>query len=180
MSERIYNPYRNRKREEKMRFLDLLKTLLAGFIISCIVLAVARISVVNGHSMDPNLYDSEKLIVSRISYKIDNPQRGDIVVAEHKDIGVDFIIKRVIGLPGETVEIKNNKIYINDEELDESYIKEPMTGMKDKKWKLGDDEYFICGDNRNDSLDSRDVGPVHKDDIFGKAVFSLSDFTVIK
>lgn len=165
--------YKDRKREDPMKIKDLLKCLIIGFILSCIVLTLVRISVVNGSSMDSTLADGQRLIVSRLSYTFHDVHRGDIVIAESDKLDVDYIIKRVIGLPGETVEMKNNKIYINGHQIDETYIKEPMIGNKNQKWKLGQDEYFLCGDNRNDSLDSRYIGPVHKNQIFGKIVFDL-------
>lgn len=175
MNNRI-NLYKNRKREDAMKISDVVKSIVMGFIITCIVLTMVRVSVVNGHSMDTTLYDTERLIVSRVSYLTKNPQRGDIVVASTDKLEVDYIIKRVIGVPGDKVELKNNQFYINGEKLDESYIKEPMKNNENNTWELGEDEYFLCGDNRNNSLDCRVLGPLKKSDIFGKIVFNLSQF----
>ncbi len=168
MNNRI-NIYKNREREEKMKISDILKSAIMGFLITCLVLAFVRVSVVNGHSMDNTLQDGQRLIVSRMS----KPSRGDIVVASTDKLQVKYIIKRVIGMPGDTVELLNNKIYINGEKLDESYIKEPMIENEDQIWTLGEDEYFLCGDNRNASLDCRKLGPIEKKDIYGVIIFDL-------
>lgn len=174
------NVYKNRKREEPMKLFDILKCLIIGFVLSCLVLTFVRISVVNGHSMDNTLHDGQRLIVSRMSYIIKNPQKGQIVIADSDKLDVEYIIKRVIGTPGDTVEIKNNNFYINGKKINEPYIKEKMTGNIDKKWILGKDEYFLCGDNRNNSLDCRVIGPITKSQIFGKVVFDLENFKFIK
>ena len=96
MNNRI-NLYKNRKREDAMKISDVVKSIVMGFIITCIILTMVRVSVVNGHSMDTTLYDTERLIVSRVSYLTKNPQRGDIVVASTDKLEVDYIIKRVVG-----------------------------------------------------------------------------------
>lgn len=171
--------YKNRKREEPMKIFDIIKCLLIGFVLSCIILTFVRISVVAGSSMDTTLHDGQRLIVSRMAYIKNNPKRGDIVIAKSDKLDVDYIIKRVIGLPGDTIEIKNNKLYINNEKINESYIKEKMINNEDNKWILGENEYFLCGDNRNNSLDSRVLGPFEKSQIFGKVVFDLRHMTFI-
>jgi signal peptidase I len=128
--------------------------------------------VVKGASMEPNFYDSEYLIIDELTFRFRNPERGEIVVfrpPQHED---QYYIKRVIGLPGETVEIRNGIITIYNEEfpngfaLEESYISEVTEG-RDRK-TLGEGEYYLLGDNRDASLDSRYFGPVNIDEFIGR------------
>lgn len=119
------------------------------------------INIVQGNSMLPNLTEGQVLIGSSIA----DYERGDIVVANHDEI----IIKRIIGLPNETVECIEGKVYINGVLLEESYIEASRnTLIKNWKYELGPDEYFICGDNRDVSYDSRYYGPIHKSEIMEK------------
>ena len=115
------------------------------------------------------LYDGENFIVDRFSYNISEPQRFDIVVIEHPRLGC--IIKRVVGLPGETVQINGSgEIYINGEKLEENYGKEIIrdAGAVASPIALGENQYFVLGDNRNNSTDSRIIGPIDKSEIIGK------------
>lgn len=148
------------------------------FIIAVTVLfdlAIPR-SLVDGHSMEPTFYGADRLVVSRINYLIGSPQRGDILVfnslvPSEAEQGI-MLIKRVVGLPGDTVEISEQKVHINGEELDESYILEPcgINRCRDDNWTLAVDEYFMMGDNRNNSRDSRRFGPVPFKKIVGQVV----------
>ncbi len=123
--------------------------------------------VVKGASMEPNFYDSEYLIVDELSYRFRSPERGEVVVFHPPKNEMQYYIKRVIGLPGETVEVHDGKIivsnteYPNGIELTESYLDEYTDGNVRKT--LGKDEYFLMGDNREASLDSRGFGPVQLD-----------------
>jgi len=127
---------------------------------------------VKGASMEPNFHDHEYLIVDEISYRFNEPQRGDIVVFKYPNDPRQFFIKRIIGLPGERVKIDNNKVYINGTILNESYLSPntetslALRGYGDVT--LGSDEYFLLGDNRSQSLDSRSFGPVKRQYIIGK------------
>ncbi len=130
---------------------------------------------VKGASMEPNFYDHEYLIVNEISYRFENPTRGDIVVFKYPKDPSQFFIKRVIGLPGETVEVKDGRVTIFNEEnpngilLDESaYLADGVVTPGDIYMNLKDDEYFLLGDNRPSSLDSRIFGPVKNVFIIGK------------
>jgi signal peptidase I len=160
--------------------MEILKSALSAVIISFIVLCFFRLTVVNGQSMESSLYDGQKLLLCRTAYMFSSPERGDIVVVkpDQSKLAIDYIIKRVIALPGDTVEIKDNVIYVNDVALEEDYIKEDMVTADIAKFKLANNEYFICGDNRNNSLDSRSeiLGPVTDDELFGKVVFNFSTF----
>ena len=128
---------------------------------------------VKGASMEPNFYDHEYLVIDELSYRFRAPERGEIVVFRYPRDPSQFFIKRVIGLPGETVEFVNDQVKIyNDAHpngmiLKESYLDDvPTTGQK--KITLAADEYVVLGDNRNESLDSRVFGPVNRELIVGR------------
>lgn len=129
--------------------------------------------VVDGISMEPNFHDSEFLIVSRVNYLLGKPDHGDIVVFHFPDNPREDYIKRVIGVPGDTVEIRDTQVYVNGNLLDEPYINEPCNDLScdDGIWQLAPDEYFMMGDNRNRSSDSRIFGPVQREYIIGEVVF---------
>lgn len=135
---------------------------------------VLQRTIVKGDSMENTLHSKESLLVDKLSYNIGNPKRFDIVVFFPYGRDVDeYYVKRVIGLPGETIQIIGEDIYINGEVLEENYGKDPITyaGIAEEPITLADDEYFLMGDNREISYDSRyeDIGPVHRDLIEGKA-----------
>ena len=150
----------------------------AIFIVAVAVLfdlAIPR-SLVDGHSMQPTFYADDRLVVSRVHYLLGGPRRGDILVFNSLEQPGVMLIKRVVGLPGETVELRGQAIYINGEALDEYYIKEPcrvsLSICHDKVWEvLAENEYFMMGDNRNNSRDSRRFGPVPLNKIVGQVVF---------
>lgn len=129
---------------------------------------------VRGASMEPNFFDHEYLIIDELSYRFSPPKRGDIVVFRYPKDPEQYFIKRVIGLPGETVEVTDGKVKIynkqhpNGEFLDESlYLDQVFTSSR-QVVPLKDDEYFLLGDNRTQSLDSRVFGPVNKSFIVGR------------
>lgn len=142
-----------------------------------IVHYVGERTQVRGDSMYPSLSDGDNLIVDKISYHFSDPKRYDIVVFPFQYQEGTFYIKRVIGLPGETVQIQDGNIYINGKALEEPYGYEPIRnpGLASEAVTLGQDEYFVLGDNRNNSADSREpsVGFVSRDTIIGKAVFRI-------
>lgn len=130
---------------------------------------------VKGASMEPNFFDREYLIINELSYRFTEPARGEIIVFRYPRDPSEFFIKRIIGLPGETVEVSNSRVIIYNEEhpnglaLDESaYLSEGTVTPGRKKTTLGADEYFVMGDNRDASSDSRAWGPVPKEDIVGQ------------
>ncbi len=139
---------------------------------------------VDGDSMNPALNDKDILLVNRFQYKKESPERFDMVVFNYKYDNSTRYVKRVIGLPGETVEIKENKIYIDSEELKEYYgiYDDNIRYLEDyPAYTLAEDEYFVLGDNREHSVDSRsgDVGPVSESMIIGKAAFRLFPMNAI-
>ncbi len=151
--------------------LYLLVVLVLTFLV---VTYVGQRTKVSGSSMEPMLSDGDNLIVDKISYRFEDPKRFDIIVFPFRYKEKTYYIKRIIGLPGETVYIdENGLIYINDEVLTESYGKEVIVdpGRAYEPITLGEDEYFVMGDNRNNSSDSRDpvVGNIHRDELIGKA-----------
>lgn len=130
---------------------------------------------VKGASMEPNFYDHEYLIINEIGYRFEKPQRGEIVVFRYPRDPRQYFIKRVIGLPGETVKIKDGKVFIYNNEnpqgiaIDEElYLPEETRTSGNKEVQLGQDEYYLLGDNREYSLDSRNFGPVPARLIIGK------------
>lgn len=139
-----------------------------------IICFVGQRTKVDGDSMYPTLHDKDNLIVDKISYRFHDPERFDIIIFPYQGSNKVFYIKRIIGLPGETVQIDyDGNIYINGEILEEDYGYETILnpGIAAEPITLGDDEYFVLGDNRNNSNDSRAaaVGLIDEDDIVGRA-----------
>ena len=156
---------------------DFLNTALAFLLIAgaavLVLMFVGRAAIVNGNSMQPTLQNGDLLLVQRLGYQ--DPQRFDIVVFDSGDGQGTLYIKRIMGLPGETVQVADGMLLIDGEPLADSYGLEPMDsgGIAEIPLTLGADEYFVLGDNRNNSGDSRSqaVGPVSRDQIVGKAIF---------
>jgi signal peptidase I len=176
-------------KEEKTReFLwELLSNslfLLAVLILTLLLVKyVGQRTVVIGSSMEHTLSDGDNLIVDKISYRFRDPKRFEVVVFPYQYEEKTFYIKRVIGLPGETVQIKDGTIYINEKPLSENYGFETIKsgGLASDPFVLGEDEYFVMGDNRNNSKDSRDpsVAAVNKKDLVGRAWLRLFPFDKI-
>ncbi len=149
---------------------------------------IAQRTEVSGQSMEPTLQDCDSLLVDKISYRFSEPKRFDIVIFPYKYGNNQYFIKRVIGLPGETVRVdRDGNIYINEVKLEENYGAEVILdpGRAESGVTLGEKEYFVMGDNRNHSMDSRDitVGNISKSDILGKAfirIYPFSSFGGIK
>ncbi|MDD4271594.1 MAG: signal peptidase I [Patescibacteria group bacterium] len=133
---------------------------------------------VKGASMEPNFYDKEYLIIDEISYRFHEPARGDIIVFRYPRNPEEYFIKRVIGLPGEKVQIKDGFVYVYNKEnplgvkLDEPYLNsgDKTYGLNEETTALSDSEYYVLGDNRNASKDSRSFGPVDKKLITGRVL----------
>ena len=130
---------------------------------------------VEGRSMEPNFDDGQRLIAGRLGVFPGELQRGDVVVLRYatQPKSEPPLIKRLIGLPGETVAIRDQIVYVNGEALDEPYIKEACDALhcRDREWVLGADEYFVMGDNRNHSNDSRSFGPVSSQYLYSRILF---------
>ena len=153
-----------------------------------IVTFVGQRTRVSGQSMETTLQDGDNLIVDKISYRFHDPSRYDIIVFPYKYEENTFYIKRIIGLPGETVQVKDGYTCINGKKLtSDIYGREFMDepGIDEEPIKLGSDEYIVLGDNRNHSQDSRDpyVGVLKRSDLMGRAfvrIYPLNKFGVIK
>ena len=173
---------------------EILSTGLYLLIVLCltylVIAFVGQRTEVNGGSMEPTLSDEDNLIVDKITYRFSDPERFDIIVFPFKYKEKTYYIKRIIGLPGETVQIdQQGNIYIDGEILHENYGKEVIQpdhiGLASQPITLGDDEYFVLGDNRNNSKDSRvsQVGNIKRDDIIGRAwvrIWPFDKFGVLK
>ena len=152
-----------------------------------IITYVGQRTRVSGSSMETTLSDGDNLIVDKISYRFQDPRRYDIIVFPYRYEANTYYIKRIIGLPGETVQIVDGEVYIDGKLLGEHYGNELMenAGLAADPITLGDDEYFVLGDNRNNSQDSRvsNVGVLHRDELLGRAwirIWPFSEFGVIK
>lgn len=174
---------------------SILKELMGWIVYIVIIVGLAWLIItfvgqrtqVSGSSMETTLSDGDQLIVDKISYRFRDPKRYDIVVFPYQYEENTYYIKRIIGLPGETVQVVDGYVCIDGERLDEHYGNEVMLdpGIAEEPITLGDDEYFVLGDNRNNSQDSRaaNVGVIHRKDLLGRAwirIWPLSEFGVIK
>ncbi len=186
-----------KKNEQETEQKNVWKELLEMVLYLVIALVAALLIVkfvgqrtqVDGSSMNPTLYHKENLILDKISYHFRDPERFDIIVFPFEEDGEEtHFIKRIIGLPGETVQIIDGYVYINGELLESDiYGKEVMeyAGRAAEPITLGDDEYFVLGDNRNNSRDSRfeEVGNIKRGDITGRAflrIWPLNKFGLLK
>jgi signal peptidase I len=153
----------------------LLLDTLEVAVITTLVFLLARVFVqnyqVDGPSMTPTLLNGQYILVNKADYFTHGPARGDVIVFKFpKDTSRDFV-KRVIGVPGDTVDTRaDGAVIVNGVVLVEPYINDDIN-MTSQSWTLGPDQYFVMGDNRGDSYDSRDWGPVPSSDILGKAEF---------
>ena len=139
-------------------------------------------TTVVGSSMASSLEDGQVVLINKISYKLGSPERFDVIVYKSKTNEEQYVIKRIIGLPGETVKIEDSKIYINGKGLDDKYFKGNYeSGQAETEIKLLDGEYFVMGDNRNLSEDSRFdyIGNISEEEIVGKAWLIASPFSDI-
>lgn len=165
-------------------FLNFLWELVKVVAISLIIIIPIRTFLiqpfyVKGASMEPNFYDKEYLIIDKLSYRMHEPQRGDIIVFKYPNDPKEYFIKRVIGLPGEKVQVKEGGVFIynNDHpqgyKLGESYISDSIKtyAFNEETVTLNAGEYYVMGDNRNASKDSRSFGSVDKSYIIGRVMF---------
>lgn len=174
------------KKKEKIKsFFEFSLYFFLAIALTYFILSfVAQRTSVKGSSMYPTLKDGDQLLVEKISYRFGEIERFDIVVFDYQEKRNEkpvHYIKRVIAMPGETVRIEDGQIYINDERLEESYgyyIDDMVMEGYDAELGItvGADEYFVLGDNRNASLDSRKIGCISKKDIVGQAVFRMMPF----
>lgn len=160
-------------------FWEIFKTI----VICCAIILPIRYFLVQpfyvkGASMEPNFHEHDYLLVDEISYRFHPPERGDIVVFRYPQDPQEYFIKRVIGLPGETVTIKEGSVYIADSAGTVTRVKEDYlpsfaetVSQSEEPVVLKNDQFFLLGDNRNGSKDSRSFGPVHKNFVIGRVFF---------
>ena len=186
---------KDRQEEIEEEKPNVMRELLGMLVYVGIVLAITFLIItfvgqrthVSGESMENTLDDGDQLIVDKLTYRFHDPERFDIIVFPFRYKDNTYYIKRIIGLPGETVQIVDGEIYINGELLEESYGREVMqdAGLAAEPITLGDDEYCVLGDNRNYSSDSRDpsVALIHRKEIIGRAwlrIWPLNSFGILK
>lgn len=176
----------NKKKESRNIIKEILHMVI--YVLSILAITyliihfVGQRTIVVGYSMRDTLQDGDNLIVDKITYRVKDPERFDIIVFPYRYEEDTYYIKRIIGLPGETVQIDDEgQIYINGEVLEENYGREVILdpGLAAEPITLGEEEYFVLGDNRNASEDSRfmDVGVIHMDEIVGRAIFRIYPFS---
>ncbi|MCE9585069.1 signal peptidase I [Candidatus Nomurabacteria bacterium] len=168
----------NKKQTGWQNFWELLRfALIAIAIVIPIRIFIAQPFVVSGSSMFPTFHDGQYLIVDEISFYLNNPKRDDVVIFRYPNDTKKFFIKRVIGLPNETVNISGNEVTIINKEHPEGFkLDQPFVENKsndDIHAELGNDEYFVMGDNRTGSYDSRAWGPVPRHLMIGRAFLRL-------
>lgn len=146
---------------------EIVETLLLTFFIFWLVNSLVGRYRIDGNSMNPTLYNEQYLLINNVSYFLDEPERGDIIVFRHPNQDLN-LIKRVIGIPGDHIEIKNQQVMVNNVVLDEPYIqaKPNYSGV----WDVPENGYFVLGDNRNNSSDSHTWNTLPRENILGKAL----------
>lgn len=156
--------------------IDFVKLIVVIIVILFLMIYVVSVTQVVGSSMSSTLESGDVLILNKFKYRFMDVERGDIISLEYAD--TKYLIKRVIGMPGDTVSIKDNTLYINGEIYIENYLDEGLVYDDFELSSLGfnripEDMYLVLGDNREDSLDSREIGLINKDEIIGKVSFRI-------
>lgn len=148
---------------------ELIESVLPALVIVLVVnIFLAQATRVEGQSMEPNLHDNQRLIIEKVTYRFREPQRGDVIVLRRPTRSTEPLIKRVVGLPGETVAVRDGRVYVNGEALDEAYLDQQTWGTMPSRL-VPEEHVFVLGDNRKASNDSRSFGVVPYDDIIGRA-----------
>ena len=164
------------KQSKKSILLDYLKVIVITLIVTYGVLYFVQISKVYGTSMLPTYHEGNIVLVDKVFYKHSETIRNDIVVVDYKGANMKetFIIKRVVGIGGDHIEIKDNELYLNGELLEEDYINGAMINSEDMVVDVSEGKVFVMGDNRNNSLDSRKLGYFDFDeDVIGRVFFTV-------
>ena len=176
--------YRRRKKAINLSALQgaavWIGEIILAFVVGCMAVWFFGYALSNvGESMEPTLKSGDKVLINRLVYEVKSPSYGDLIVFKpNGNQNAHYHIKRVVGKPGDTVTIKSGRVFVNGELLNETVQTESMqdAGLAEEGVKLGTDEYFVLGDNRNNSEDSRsaNIGNVKKEDILGRAWFVVT------
>lgn len=162
---------------------ELIRDILVALAIVLILTSVIKPTIVKESSMEPTLYENHYLIINKLAYKTGEAERGDIIVFESEletqQGDKKLLIKRIVGLPGETVTIKNGQVYIDGQILEESYLKDGITPGEIIDCYVPEGQLFVMGDNRIVSIDSRELGCINEKTVMGKAVCRLYPFNQI-
>lgn len=160
--------------------VEILKVIVGVFVVAVIIrIFLFQPFIVDGSSMEPNFHNNEYIVVEKISYHLHAPRRGDVIVLQYPGNLTEDYIKRIIGLPGETLKITNGHVYVDGNEISESYLQSgQLTTISgnpqgDFQVTLGPTQYFVMGDNRDHSSDSRDWGLLDRSLIVGRAAIVL-------
>lgn len=165
---------------------DWVKTIVVAFVIMMLLnLFVFNLSMVKGQSMQPTLVERDRLFVNKIVYHLGTPSRSDVIVLRDPSEGVekkDFLVKRIVGLPGDTIEVRDHHLYVNGEQQAETYTDIEVQDPDFGPITLAPDHFFVMGDNRHEgkSKDSRVFGSITSDEIVGKAEFIFWPFSELK
>ena len=162
---------------------ELIRDIVVALVIVLVLTSIIKPTIVKESSMEPTLYENHYLIVNKLAYKTGEPERGDIIVFE-SDLETDdgdkkLLIKRIIGLPGETIKVTGGNVYIDGQLLAEEYLKDGITPGEIEDCYIEDGELFVMGDNRIVSIDSRELGCINEETVLGKAVLRLFPFNQI-
>ena len=168
-----------------LALFDFVKTIVIVVILAFVIrVFIIQPFIVEGQSMEPTFHNNDYLITEKVTYKFKTPQRGEVVIFHPPDNTSVNYIKRIIGLPGDTVEIKNGSIFVNSKELTEQYLNsDDQTALSQgnqAKITLGEQEYYVFGDNRNHSRDSRELGPIPLSNIVSRVWVRLLPIGSVK
>ena|SRR3989344_2966411 len=159
---------------------EILKVVAIVFVSAIIIRGfVAQPFIVEGSSMEPDFHNGEYLLIEKLGYHLHQPVRGDVIVFKYPNNPSVNYIKRIIGLPGETVRIFENQVFVNEKKLDEKYLSEDektiVSQNPDTPYEitLSGDQFFVMGDNRQHSSDSREWGPLNREFVIGKSALVL-------
>ena len=170
-------------RTMQQEIISWIVTIVSALLIALVIRAfVFELYKVDGSSMTNTLINGERMFCTKIDYLFSSPQRGDVVICHYPGRGNTAFVKRLVALPGDTVEIRDRKLYVNDELVPDPEKMNSRPGFDYEKRTLGENEYFVMGDNRGNSHDSRysEVGPLTRDQIIAHVRFVLFPFDKIR
>lgn len=173
--------YKKKKKKISADTLHEIASWVFGIFAAILIAFVLTTSIgmqtsIIGVSMEPELYNGQKILVNRFIYKLSSPKKGDVIVfLPNGNQNAHYYVKRVVAVPGESVQIKGGRLYVNGTMQEEEYDKIADAGIAENELTLGDGEFFVLGDNRNNSEDSRsgNLGPIPKNNIVGQAWFHM-------